>query len=468
MRFKILALLCLNLLLAACAANISAADQVATSVAATLAANGQPVPTAQPTLGEVATQAPSEPACSNAGLVNVAYVKDGNLWLWTQGGMRTQLTESADVLEVAISGDGCRIAYTRSQPNPQYDPDSEFAAPETLAELWVVSSDGANNRALVDTAYLASQPVPDGNNIASVARFQFQPRSHSLAFNTQMLHPGVGRTLRNDLTLVNVDSGELTPLLGVEQGGDEFAFSPDGQQIAFSTPTQVHVINSDGSYLRRELITFSQVITYSEYLYSPPLYWAQDGRALLVAVPPADALAPGRPETALWWIPLDGTPAFQAGSVQAAFFIMGAARFSPDGGRVAYLRPLDGDSGANELVIALSNGSNESPVLRGEQIQFLAWSPDSSRYLYSYVDGAARLVLANAADSQVSPLALPGTLAPFALQVQWVDAARFLILEQSQNGGRLGLMDTLGSYEEVDRFAVPFTSFAVTRELGQK
>ncbi len=449
------------LLLAACAPGTSTADQVATSVAATLEAGGQPVPTAAPTLGEVATQAPTEPACANAGLINVAYVKDGDVWLWVQGGMRTQLTSVGDVLDLAISDDGCRIAYTRSLPNPTYDPAVEFAAPETLSELWVVSSDGANNRALVDTAYLAAQPVPNGDNIVSIFRFDFQPRTHTLAFSTQMLHPGVGLTLRNDISLINVDSAVLTPLLGVEQAGGVFAFSPDGTQIAFSTPTSVGVINTDGSFLRRDLITFPMVITYSEYLYSPPLNWSQASNSLMVAIPPADGLAEGSPETALWWIPLDGTPAFEAGSVQAAFFVMGEVAFSPDAGRIAYLRPVgEPGDGTNELVVALSDGSNESPVISDPQARFLAWSPDNSRYLYSYMDSGLRLALASAADSSSTLLASPAGSSPFALQAEWVDAGRFLLLEQGEGTARLSLMDTSGVAELIDTFAIPFVSFA--------
>lgn len=454
-------LLLFALLLGACVpGNLSTADQVATSVAATLQADGQPVPTAEPTLGEVATQAPTEPACANAGLTSVAYVKDGDVWLWVQGGMRTQLTTFGDVQDLSISDNGCRIAYTRSVPNPMHDPAVEFVAPETLNELWVVSSDGTSSRALVDTAYLSAQPVPVGDNIVSVLRFEFQPRSHTLAFNTQMLHPGVGLTIRNDINLVNVDSGSITTLLGVEQAGGIFVFSPDGLQVAFSTPTSVGVINTDGSFLRRDLITFPMIITYSEYLYSPPLHWSQASNSLMVAIPPADGLAEGMPETALWWIPLDGTPAFEAGSVQTAFFVIGEVVFSPDAGRIAYLRPIgEPGSGMTELVVALSDGSNESPVISDPAAQFLAWSPDSSRYLYAYMDSGLRLGLASAADSSTSLLASLAGASPFALQAEWVDASRFLLLEQGEAGATLSLMDTAGLAEVIESFSTPFVAF---------
>src|SRR5690606_25744050 len=98
-----------------------------------------------------------------------------------------------------------------------------------MNELWVVSSDGSNNRALADTAYFAAIPVANASDMVSAHRFEFQPGTRMLAFSTQLLHPGVGLTVRNDLTLVNADSGLIQPLLGENQAGGLFAFSPDGQ-----------------------------------------------------------------------------------------------------------------------------------------------------------------------------------------------------------------------------------------------
>jgi hypothetical protein len=464
-RSAILAIVLGCLLLAACApTGLTSADQVATFVAATLAANGQPVPTAEPTLGEVATQVPT--ACANSDLVSVAYIKDQNVWLWLQGGMRTQLTNSGDAVHLAISDDGCRIAYSRAVPNPIYDASAEFPMPETLNELWAVNSDGSNNHVLVDTAYLSALPA-DVGYILSVFDLDFQPGSHSLAFNTQVLHPGVGLTVNQDLFTVEVDSGVITPLLSAGQAGGTFAFSPDGAQIAMSSATNVHVINSDGSDFRPNLITFDMVSTYSEYAYTPPLHWTPDGASLMVAVPPADPLAPPAagvfPETALWWIPLDGTPAFEAGAVQSAFFVLDEVNFSPDAGRIAYLRPL-GDEMAetHELVIALSDGSNELPPIAGPILGFVAWSADSSRYVYSYNDGALHLMLGNVNDSNVQPISTLNAFSAFSADGEWVDADRFVLHEMGDAGAQLSLMNVSGAGEIIDTFNFQVVQFDIT------
>jgi hypothetical protein len=465
-RLALLVLPALLLALAACApGGVSSADQISTAVAATLAADGQVVPTAEPTLGDVATQAPSAPACSNSGLLTVTYLKDDNVWLWVQGGMRTQLTSSGDAHRLAISSDGCRIAYTRSMPNPLFDGTVEFPTQETLNELWVVNSDGSNNHVLVDTAYLSTQPVPEEGYILSVLSFEFQPGSYNLAFNTQVLHPGLGLTLNQDLSQVEVDAAAVTPLLPAGQAGGLFAFSPDGAQIAMSTPTGINVVAADGSNLRTDLITFDPVSTYSEYAYTPPLNWAPDG-SLMVAVPPSDPLAPPvggvSPETALWWIPLDGTPAFQAGGVQAAPFMLDEVAFSPDVSRIAYLRQLDAANNF-ELVVAFSNGSNESPSLAGPEIRFVAWAADSLRYLYSYNDGALHLMLGNANDPAVQPVSTLNAFAAMAFEARWVDGDRFMLVETGAAGGQLSLLNVSGAGEVIDTFALPFITFDIAK-----
>jgi Tol biopolymer transport system component len=398
--FKVLGLIALSLaLLAACASSsggLSQDDQVATLVAATLNANGLPAATDASLDGEIAAQG-NYGACANNGQFSLVYNLSGNIWLWVNGAA-TQLTNDGDATHVRISDDGCRIAYGHMVPNPIYNANIDFALPERLEELWVVASDGSGAQALANADFFAAQPAPFENTILSLNDFDWQPGTHTLAFDTVVLHEGVGQELGDDLYVVSADGGTPTMLLGNGQAGGRFAFSPDGQQIAFSSPTAVGVINADGSNLRSSLVTYPSVLTYSEYAYSPAFQWGPDSQSLMVAVPPEDGLAQPvngvYPETALWYAALDGTPAFQAGAVQVAF--IGSSSFSPDSGRIGYLRPLgDINSNQRELVIALSNGSNEMPTINLPFVSFLGWSPDNSQYIYSTNDGALHLFLGN-------------------------------------------------------------------------
>lgn len=440
------------MLLVSCApASADNADLISTAVAATLAASGQDLATPLPTAsGEIPTQSPDEATCANSGLVSVAYVKDDNVWLWTENGQRTQLSNTADAGDVRISSDSCRVAYTRAVPNPRYDPTLEFPMPETANELWVVNSDGSNARAVASAIFLANQPTAETGTSLSVFDFEWQPGSHILAYNTEILHPGVGLALNQDLYMAFGDQGESITFLGHGLAGNWFGFSPDGERLAFTTPTSLGVVDADGSNLVNNLITFPMVITYSEYTYAPPAAWTPDSNSLMVAVPPADGLALPQdgvfPETSLWWIPLDGTPAFEAGAVQNVWFVLSKVEFSPDAGRIAYLRPFgEANSGNRELVIALSDGSNELPVINAPELNFLAWSNDSSQYLYSSHDGALHLFLGNVHNENVQPVSTLNAFSALAAEAVWVEGAQFVLLEKSDAGSQLSLMDVMAS-----------------------
>src|SRR5690606_12500116 len=104
----------------------------------------------------------------------------------------------------------------------------------------------------------------------------------------------------------------------------------------------IGVVSVDDAAAQAGLLSFPPVLTYSEYQYEPPLVWTPDGD-LIFALPPEDMFAidpNGAPlETSLWYLPLDGSEAFQAGAVQTVEFILQEVAFSPDASRIAYLHP---------------------------------------------------------------------------------------------------------------------------------
>ncbi len=437
------------LVLAACApaGGLSNEDQVASIVAATLNAQGA-LPTQAPLDGEIPTQS-SFGACANSGQLNLAYVKDSDAWLWVENGPHSQLTGSGDVNDVRISSDGCRIAFSRALPNPLYDPNVEFPLPATLNELWVVASDGTGNQMLAGANFFAGLPAPDQGSTFSLYKFEWQPGTYTLAFNTEVLHEGPGLGLGDDLYLVSADSAVVTPLLGQGQGGN-FFFSPNGLSLAFSTPTTANVINVDGSNLRANLITFPFVLTYSEYAYYPPLSWSPDSNALMVAIPPEDGLAaPANgvyPETDLWYIPLDGTPAFQAGAVQNVWFVQSEIHFSPDIGRIAYLRPVGApELSQYEFVVALSNGSNESIVFEIPSLIFGDWAPDNNRFIYTIHEIELQVWMGNSANENVVPISQLTAFLAARAQMEWVAGETFVLLVQGEAGAELSIMQTSGA-----------------------
>lgn len=456
---------------AACAAPQDTGDRVATVVAATMQAQVVPTLTSAPIDGEIRAETPPAYAdCANTGQISIVYLKNGNLWFWVQGGDPQQLTNSGDVQDVKLSQDGCRVAFTHTVPNPAYDPGVEFPLPENLTELWVVNSDGSGVHPIVTQDFYATLPAPAENTAYDLYGFEWQPGSHTLAFGTRTAFTGPGLVPNNDIYLVDADTAlgpaDISTLLPIGQGG-AFFFSPDGGQVAFTTPTNANVINVDGSNLRSNLISFPMVITYSEYQYYPPVHWSPDGNSFMVAVPPEDGLAEPvdgvYPETTLWYVPLDGTPPIEAGAIQAVWFATQAVQFSPDTGRIAYLRQY-GEPQANqfELVLALSDGSNESLGLQINEIRFGDWAPDNTRFIYWFSQaGVVSLFHGSAASLEVTPIS---TLTPFeaaSAVVEWIEADTFALLLVGNAGAELSLMDISGAGMLIDTMATPFVAFDV-------
>lgn len=470
-RLNAILILAAGLALAACAAPADTGDEVATIVAATMQAQVVPTLTSAPIDGEIQQEPLSSFGdCANTGQISLAYVKDGNVWLSIQGGAAKQLTSTNDAQDVRISQDGCRIAYTRAVPNPGHDPTAEFPLPERLTELWVVNSDGAAARLMAGQDFYASLPAPEENTGYDLYTFAWQPGSHRLAFGTRTTFAGPGLVPNKDIYWVDVDTAvgpaDVSTLLPMGQGG-AFFFSPDGQQVAFSTASNVSVINVDGSNLRSNLVSFPMVITYSEYQYYPPVHWSPDGNSFMLAIPPEDGLAGptggAYPETTLWYVALDGTPAFEAGAIQTVWFVTQEVQFSPDNGRIAYIRQYgELEAGQFELVLALSDGSNESLGLQINEIMFGDWAPDNTRFIYWFNQAGVFQMFQGSVDSlNVTPISTPSSFVAASAEIDWIEGDTFALLLIGNDGAELSLMETSGAGTVIDTMMTPFVSFDV-------
>jgi hypothetical protein len=420
-----------------------------TIVAATLAAFTEEAPAPPP-----ATDTPEAPTATPPRALQVAYVKNGNVYLWTEGGNSVGLTNTGDAVDVRVSEDGQVIAYVRQNPT------NDFAY-----ELWAVNtSDLTNARTLVSHAEFealkAASPYPDARGLAPDF-FKFRPGTHQLAYSTVPMFEGPGYAPGDDLRLVDADTLEKSTVFDFGEGG-LFYFSPDGAQVALSTPDHISLSNADGSNLRPNALTFPLVGTYSEYQYHPRPHWSSDASFLRVTIPPEETLAQPVPPTALWHIPADGSPATQLGSISAIPFAWPDTAFSPNLEKVGYAKNVGEATGnQRELHIANADSSEDIVFASGEGVEFLHWAPDGTRFLYAINGGANQgIYLGQLSGGSTLIASIPTTL----VQIRWVDTSRFLFSRPNGNTWELRISDVDGqNHAFIDTIPDPLSSFDFTQ-----
>ncbi|MBI4771111.1 MAG: hypothetical protein HY784_12055, partial [Chloroflexi bacterium] len=361
------------------------------------------------------------PTSAGRGPLQVAYLRRGDLWLWSEDAPARALTQTGDVRSVRLSDDGQLAAYER-------------ALDAHRVELWAVSSDGGDPRRLLSVAALEAmrprglQPAP----LAVVpASLTWAPGAHSLAFNTAPVYDGLQVFAPDDLQLVDAATGQAATLLPPGQGG-EFIYAPDGGRILLLRPDGVSMVDANGGNRRDNLLPQYQAVGFGEYYRYPPLVWAADGRSLLAALPAsADPYSQHEATVALWRLPAEGGPAQQLATITA---FPPSASLSPDGAWVAYWRTPRAGSNQRELRLAAVDSSSDLRYLTGHLTDFLGWAPDSQHFVFRYGQGSA-LWLGH-------PCAAPRPLtdAPAAIgEVKWVNPGRFLFVAGQEGAYQLRL-----------------------------
>lgn len=390
-------------------------DSIATQVAATLQALAPESHAATEGAPEAApTEAAPGPPASAPAIVRVAYIDSGNVWLVEGDAPPAQLTSSGSAETVRLSSDGEKVAFTRRM------------TADSPVEIRVVTRDGTGET-VIATGNTWNELYAHGDLLFNdLNQMAFIPGTHRLLLNTRGIPEGPGLLKYDDLLMLDTETGALTRLLAPGSGGD-FAISPDGQRIALTRPDRISLIAIDGSVIRADAITFTPVITYSEYRYYPIAQWLPDSSAVGFAIPSSDPLAVD-PSGTLWRLPADGGPAIHLGTIAGGFFFsqIGSSAVSPDLNWVAFVRET-GTPNVRDLFLAHMDGSGETLYATGG-ISWSGWGPDSSRFAFG-LDAPTNLQV-GAPGRPAAPLAT-GT------KLRWANGTTYVYLSGSSGAWTL-------------------------------
>lgn len=265
-------LLGLAFLISAC----SAAEQAAPTMEIATSTPDQPAPTntTPPTSTITPSPAPSLTPSATMPLptptlppslssLQIVFSDQTQLWIW-QNGINQLIKKGEGFVQVKISDDGSLIAFNRN------------------FELWVIDSDGSNERLLVSADDFQSlEPKDPGVRLKD---FDWVPGTHTLFFNTRLLYD-FGLAYTDDLYQVNADTMQWE-LLRQQRDGGTFTFSPDGRRVVMVTPQKISVMNVDNSHYR---IALEYIVAFpSEASYYAKPKWEPDSQSMLVYIPPED------------------------------------------------------------------------------------------------------------------------------------------------------------------------------------
>ncbi len=200
----------------------------------------------------------------------IAYVNDGNAWLMreTSGG-RAPVTRDGDLDErvFALSPDGSYLLYSVISDTVEFD--------------------GAFNQLYVlDVVLIDQEPVP--LPVQDVLWAAWSPDGKRLAYSTGAKSGPPGWRAKNDLWIVtlfdadgDLDPGEPKRILDEQSAspyswwGTNYAWSPDGQKIAYARPDQLGWIDITS---RRgfPLAAFAPYSAADDHVWVPVPTWSPD------------------------------------------------------------------------------------------------------------------------------------------------------------------------------------------------
>lgn len=351
-----------------------------------------------------------------AAPLRFVYQWNGRLTLWQDGA--EQNLGAADATHApALSPDGELVAFVRD------------------GGLWVMNTQGEQERMLVSAGEIEGMGRDDAT--AGLHRFAWLPGTRRLLFNTA-LNLQTGIALTNDLYLVDAESLELTELLAAGTGG-EFHIAPDGETIAVVSPDRIRVVNPLGVAQRPDF-TFTPLMTYSSFAYYAQPVWAADSSSLAVVIPHPQAVMQPEQPAVIYRLAAHADETQSLGEIQAArpsYWIDPTLQYvayphsDPESaGASATGEPVEegaaqGGAPGVSMRVARLDGSEATTYYEGDGL-FLGWSPTGEHFTLATPGGEESIQVGSLSDTTLTPLA--GLSHAFSHQVWWVDEARFVVM----------------------------------------
>jgi hypothetical protein len=316
----------------------------------------------------------------------VAYLSGGNAWLMRMStDLRRNITGSGDLdgRVFALSPDGTRLLFTRGMVGDVDTP---------LNALW-----------LARTSLVGEEPEYLG--VTGVIWAAWSPDGTRLAYSTAERTGGVpGWRAKNDLwfmTLPEEGSGAEPKIerllpdsaeMPYAWWGRSYAWSPDGQKLAYAQADQVGLIIPPDPTLV-PLVSFVPFNTQSHWAWVPTVSWSPDAYLLATVLHDnaADSsTAEDSPIFGMWAISADGR--LQVRLAEEAG-MWSAPNWAPAGdGLLAYGRaqsPHNSQDSRYDLYVADRDGSNSRRLFPTTGLMGLispetAWSPNGDALIVEY------------------------------------------------------------------------------------